>query len=55
MTLRPHIFRTSDDGKSWQEIVRGLPNDENVNVVREDSQRRGPSSPEPSGAFLCFL
>jgi hypothetical protein len=39
--LRPHIFRTTDDGKSWQEIVRGLPNDENVNVVREDSQRRG--------------
>ncbi len=39
--LRPHIYRTSDDGKTWLEIVRGLPNDENVNVVREDPQRRG--------------
>jgi photosystem II stability/assembly factor-like uncharacterized protein len=39
--LRPHIFRTTDEGKSWEEIVRGLPNDENVNVVREDPQRRG--------------
>ncbi|MBA3960966.1 MAG: glycoside hydrolase [Chthoniobacterales bacterium] len=39
--LRPHIYRTDDDGKTWQEIVHGLPNDENVNVVREDPQRRG--------------
>ena len=39
--LRPHIYRTNDDGKTWQEIVRGIPNDENVNAVREDPQRRG--------------
>ncbi len=39
--LRPHIYRTTNDGQSWQEIVRGLPNDENVNAVREDLQRRG--------------
>jgi photosystem II stability/assembly factor-like uncharacterized protein len=39
--LRPHIFRTNDDGKTWEEIVRGIPEDENVNVVREDGQRRG--------------
>ncbi len=39
--LRPHIYRTHDDGKTWQEIVAGIPNDENVNVVREDPQRRG--------------
>jgi photosystem II stability/assembly factor-like uncharacterized protein len=39
--LRPHIYRTNDDGKTWQEIVRGIPSDENVNVVREDTQRRG--------------
>jgi len=23
--LRPHILRTHDGGKTWQEIVRGLP------------------------------
>ncbi len=39
--LRPHIYRTHDEGKTWQEIVRGIPSDENVNVVREDTQRRG--------------
>ncbi len=39
--LRPHIYRTTDDGKTWQEIVSGIPADENVNVVREDPERRG--------------
>ncbi|MGI8430884.1 MAG: WD40/YVTN/BNR-like repeat-containing protein, partial [Chthoniobacterales bacterium] len=39
--LRPHIYRTHDDGKTWQEIVQGLPVDENVNAVREDPKRRG--------------
>ncbi|MEO6871104.1 MAG: glycoside hydrolase [Chthoniobacterales bacterium] len=39
--LRPHIYRTHDDGKTWQEIVHGIPADDNVNVVREDPQRRG--------------
>ena len=37
---RPHIYRTHDGGKTWQEIVRGLP-DEPINVVREDPQRPG--------------
>ena len=39
--LRPHIYRTRDDGKTWQEIVHGISPNENVNVVREDPQRRG--------------
>ncbi len=39
--LRPHIFRTHDGGKSWTEIVRGLPAAGNVNVVREDPLRKG--------------
>jgi photosystem II stability/assembly factor-like uncharacterized protein len=38
--LRPHIYRTRDGGRTWQEIVRGLPDDP-VNVVREDPQRKG--------------
>jgi hypothetical protein len=37
---RPHIYRTHDGGTTWQEIVRGLP-DEPINVVREDPQRPG--------------
>jgi photosystem II stability/assembly factor-like uncharacterized protein len=37
---RPHIFKTTDGGKSWTEIVSGLPNDP-VNAIREDPKRRG--------------
>ena len=39
--LRPHIYRTNDAGKSWKEIVQGIPPNENVNAVREDPRRRG--------------
>lgn len=38
--MRPHIYKTKDGGKSWQEIVNGLPNDP-INVVREDPVRKG--------------
>jgi photosystem II stability/assembly factor-like uncharacterized protein len=37
---QPHIYRTHDNGKTWQEIVRGLP-DGPVNTVREDPVRKG--------------
>jgi photosystem II stability/assembly factor-like uncharacterized protein len=39
--LRPHIYRTRDGGANWTEITSGIPNNENVNVVREDSERKG--------------
>ena len=39
--MRPHIYRTHDGGKTWQEIVRGLPDNAPVNVVREDPARQG--------------
>jgi photosystem II stability/assembly factor-like uncharacterized protein len=39
--LRPHILRTHDGGKTWTEIVSGIPADENVNAVREDPKRKG--------------
>ncbi len=38
---RPHIYRTRDAGKTWKEIRRGIPNGETVNVVREDTERKG--------------
>ena len=38
---RPHIYRTRDNGKSWTEIVRGIPDGQTVNVVREDPIRKG--------------
>src|SRR5204863_2065806 len=37
----PHIFRTRDLGKSWQEITRGLPQDGYVHFVHEDPKRKG--------------
>jgi len=37
----PHIYRTRDLGKSWQDIVRGLPRDGYVHFVKEDPKRRG--------------
>jgi len=39
--LRPHIYRTRDSGATWTEIVSGIANNENVNVVREDPERKG--------------
>jgi photosystem II stability/assembly factor-like uncharacterized protein len=38
--LKPHIYRTHDGGKTWKEIVNGLP-DQPVNTVREDPVRKG--------------
>jgi photosystem II stability/assembly factor-like uncharacterized protein len=38
--LKPHIYRTHDGGRSWKEIVNGLP-DGPVNTVREDPMRKG--------------
>ncbi len=37
---RPHIYKTTDAGKTWTEIVNGLPNDP-INVVKEDPIRKG--------------
>jgi photosystem II stability/assembly factor-like uncharacterized protein len=39
--MRPHIYRTHDGGKTWKEIVAGLPDNGPVNIVREDPVRKG--------------
>ena len=39
--LHPYIYRTHDNGKTWQKIVTGLPENEPVNTVREDPERKG--------------
>jgi photosystem II stability/assembly factor-like uncharacterized protein len=39
--LHPHLYRTKDGGKTWREIVTGLPPDGVVNAVREDPVRPG--------------
>src|SRR5438034_9265629 len=37
----PYIYRTRDQGKSWQKITAGLPAGVYVHVVKEDTVRRG--------------
>ncbi len=38
--MHPHIYKTTDGGKTWKEIVGGLPTDP-INTVREDPYRKG--------------
>ena len=38
--MQPHIYKTTNGGKTWTEIVNGLPNDP-INVVKEDPKRKG--------------
>src|SRR5205823_7944324 len=38
--LKPHIYRTHDGGKTWSDIVNGLPEGAVVNAVREDPVRQ---------------
>lgn len=39
--LRPHIYKTKDGGATWTEIVKGIPANGAVNVVREDPKQKG--------------
>jgi photosystem II stability/assembly factor-like uncharacterized protein len=38
--MMPYVYRTHDDGKSWQKVTAGIGN-EPVNTVREDPLRKG--------------
>jgi photosystem II stability/assembly factor-like uncharacterized protein len=37
----PHLFRTHDGGKTWQEIVNGIPPGAAVSAIREDVKKKG--------------
>ena len=39
--MLPHILRTHDGGKTWTEIIGGIPDGAPVNAVREDPKRKG--------------
>src|SRR6267143_632612 len=39
--LHPHIYKTSDYGKSWTTIGKGIPDTTFVRAVREDPKKRG--------------
>jgi photosystem II stability/assembly factor-like uncharacterized protein len=38
---RPYIYRTHDGGKSWKNVVDGIPVGAFVNSVKEDTQQKG--------------
>ena len=38
--FHPYIYKTHDDGKTWQTIVTGLP-DEPINTIKEDPKEKG--------------
>ncbi|MCA1815227.1 MAG: hypothetical protein LC746_02245, partial [Acidobacteria bacterium] len=37
----PHVYRTRDGGKSWQQITQGLPRGVYMQTIKEDPERRG--------------
>ena len=38
---KPYIYRTHDGGKTWQNVVAGIPDGAYVNSVKEDPQAKG--------------
>src|SRR3954470_2721773 len=51
----PHLYRTRDRGKTWQEISRGLPSDGYLHVIKEDPVRHGLLfAGTERGAFVSF-
>ncbi len=39
--FNPHLYRTRDNGRTWQEITRGLPAGAYLHAVREDPKTKG--------------
>ena len=39
--LKPYIYRTHDGGKTWRNVVSGIPEGAYVNSVKEDPQTKG--------------
>ena len=52
---KPYIYRTHDGGKTWQNVVTGVPEGAFVNCVREDTQTRGLTLRGHRAAHLRFL
>ena len=53
--FRPYIYKTTDYGRKWQRLDKGLPEDAFVRVVREDPAQKGLLyAGTESGLFVSF-
>ncbi len=51
----PYVYRTRDQGRTWQRISKGLPSGVYVHVVKEDPARQGMLvAGTERGAFISF-
>ena len=39
--FRPMLYKTTDFGRTWKKIVKGIPDNEFTHVIREDPHRKG--------------
>ena len=39
--FRPMLYKTTDFGRTWKKIIRGIPEKEFTHVIREDPNRKG--------------
>lgn len=39
--MNPHLFRTTDGGKNWTEVISGIEKGAPTNTIKEDPKRRG--------------
>ncbi len=55
LDAHPHFYRTSDYGKTWQQINDGLPEQGIARVIREDTERKGLLfAGTETGVFVSF-
>ena len=53
--FKPHIFKTTNLGKTWSAIVNGIPDGAYVHAVREDPKRKGLLyAGTETGVFVSF-
>ena len=53
--FKPYIFKTSDYGKSWEQINEGLPGNAYIHAVREDPVQKGLLfAGSETGIFVSF-
>ena len=52
---KPYIYRTHDGGKTWQNVVAGIPEGAYVNSVKEDPKDEGAAVCRNRAARLCFV